>query len=207
MSMATKQIAVIFGGRSVEHDVSVLTGLQFIEALNPEKFAALPVYVDAAGDWWTGDALLKRSFYPLDGEKKKDLTPVYLAVGRAGGARLIGKKSGLLGGRDEEIPIDLVVPAIHGSNGEDGTLQGMLEFAGIAYAGAPALASAAAMDKAFTKTLLAGLPGGKAVPVLPHAIIPRPGEGVHLTPEMIDAALGNLLETTGFPLFVKPQHL
>lgn len=210
MSLDPKQIAVIFGGRSVEHDVSVLTGLQFIDALNPEKFTALPVYVDAAGDWWTGDALLKRSFYPLDGEKKKNLTPVYLAVGQEGGARLMKRKSGLLGGRDEKIPVDLVVPAIHGSNGEDGTLQGMLEFAGMAYAGAPALASAAAMDKAFTKTLLAGLPGGKAVPVLPHAIIPRPDEGVHLTAEMVDAALGDLLETTGsqgFPLFVKPQHL
>ena len=207
MSMAPKQIAVIFGGRSVEHDVSVLTGLQFIEAVNPDKFAALPVYVDAAGGWWTGDALLKRSFYPLDGEKKKTLTPVYLAVGQTNVARLMKRKSGLLGGRDEEIPVDLVVPAIHGSNGEDGTLQGMLEFAGIAYAGAPALASAAAMDKAFTKTLLAGLAGGKAVPVLPHAIIPRPGEGMHLTAEIIEKSLGDLLETHGFPLFVKPQHL
>ncbi len=132
---------------------------------------------------------------------------MFLAVGRQGGARLMRKTSGLLGGREEEIPLDLVVPAIHGSNGEDGTLQGMLEFAGIAYAGAPALASAAAMDKAFTKTLLAGLPGGKAVPVLPHAIIPRPGEGLHLSPADLEQALVKLLETHGFPLFVKPQHL
>jgi D-alanine-D-alanine ligase len=206
MSQIPRQIAVIFGGRSVEHDVSVLTGLQFIEAMNPEKFAARPVYVDEAGDWWTGDALLKRSFYPLDAAGKKALTPVYLSVGRQGGARLVKKTGGLmagLGGREEEIPLDLVVPAIHGSNGEDGSLQGMLEFAGIPYSGAPALASAAAMDKAFTKTLL----GGLGVPVLPHAIIPRPDEGQHLTPEDLEQALGELRETSGFPLFVKPQHL
>lgn len=72
-----KVIAVIFGGRSVEHDVSVLTGLQFLEALDPGKYDGIPVYVDPLGQWWTGAPLTRRSRYPLE-DSPKDLTQVML---------------------------------------------------------------------------------------------------------------------------------
>ncbi len=81
MSKDRKRIAVIFGGESVEHDVSVLTGLQFLEAMDMDRFEGIPVYVAPDGSWWTGDALLKRSFYPLGNDKKKTLKAVRLEVG------------------------------------------------------------------------------------------------------------------------------
>ncbi|MCK5268759.1 MAG: D-alanine--D-alanine ligase, partial [Spirochaetes bacterium] len=128
-----KIVAVIFGGRSVEHDVSVLTGLQFLEALNPTLYEGLPIYVDPLGAWWTGEALTRRSHYPVTDDKQKALIPVQLdlATPANGSPRLVTQEKGMLGSKQGFIDFDIMVPAIHGSNGEDGTLQGMLDFAAI----------------------------------------------------------------------------
>lgn len=205
MSKDRKRIAVIFGGQSVEHDVSILTGLQFLEALDLDRFEGLPVYVAPDGGWWTGEALLKRSFYPLEADKKKRLKAVRLDVGRArsAGAALLAAKGGLFGPKEDQLPFDLMVPAIHGSNGEDGTLQGLLAFHGVPFAGCRALASSTTMDKDFTKRVL----GALGVPVLPGARIERPQSGASLEPKAMERQLAEGLGRLEFPLFVKPLGL
>lgn len=198
-------IAVIFGGRSVEHDVSVLTGLQFIEALDQSRYRGLPVYVDPEGQWWTGAALLKRSRYPIDAATKKELDAVTLPVGVSvsGGAQLLTARKRMVGSRVEPIGFDLMVPAIHGTNGEDGSLQGLLEFAGIPFAGCRALGAAASMDKHFTKEVLKA----RNIPLLPHLLVERPEEGGFVTAEDLAPRLEAVLGGPGFPYIVKPRRL
>lgn len=206
MAKTRKIIAVIFGGRSVEHDVSVLTGLQFLDALDAERFEGLPVYIAPDGSWWSGEALRRRSLYPVAASKSEELIPVSLdiAAGPVGQPALKTVRKGLLRPKVEYIPFDLMVPAIHGTNGEDGSLQGLLEFADIPYAGSNCMASAITMDKHATKRLLA--PTG--VPMLPHALVPRREEGGLLPQSDIAAHLADGLgEEPDFPLCVKPQRL
>ncbi|MCJ9429913.1 hypothetical protein [Kordiimonas marina] len=203
--MADKQvIAVIFGGRSVEHDVSVLSGLQFLEALDPGRFEGLPIYVDPLGQWWTGAALKKRSRYPLEGSETKDLSQVMLdlAAPATGRPQLIAFQKGLMGEKRVSLPFDLMVPAIHGSNGEDGTLQGMLDFAGIPYAGCRTLGSAATMNKVFTKAVART----HGIKVLPEVTFKRPPKGKFLDADTVAPAL-KAMEGMDFPYIVKPANL
>jgi len=205
MDETRQSIAVIFGGRSVEHDVSVLTGIQFLEALDQTRYAGLPVYVDPNGQWWTGAALRKRSLYPVDDPAIAGLQPVTLPVGVPARQRpaLLAPQSGVLRKRIEEIPFDLAVPAIHGSNGEDGSLQGLLAFAGIPYAGCRPLGAAATMDKQFTKQALAG----RGIPVLPGLALERPREGKFLIGDDLRPKLEQALGSDPFPVIVKPRRL
>lgn len=202
MAEPRKIVAVLFGGRSVEHEVSVLSGLQLLEALDPDRWQGLPVYVDPEGQWWTGEALRRRSLYPLDAAAKAALQPVTLPVGVPVGGRpvLLAPRKTVLGTKVEELPFDLLVPAIHGSHGEDGSLQGLLAFAGIPYAGCRPLGAAATMDKHFTKEALRA----RGFPVLPHLLVGRPAEG-----GLPDRArlLADLAGVGGFPLIVKPRRL
>ena len=202
-----KVIAVIFGGRSVEHDVSILTGLQFLEALDPTLYEGLPVYVDPLGQWWTGDRLRGRGNYPLAGENgdAETLTQLHLdlATGASGRPRLVADRKTLIGLKREPIEFDLMVPAIHGPNGEDGTLQGLLDFAGIPYAGCRILGAAATMDKAFTKNAAAAL----GLPVLSGLTLKRPAGGGFLDQTTLETALSDRFGTVAFPFVVKPRHL
>ena len=198
-------IAVIFGGRSVEHDVSILTGLQFLDALDQSRYRGLPVHVDLEGQWWTGEALRRRSLYPLDDKARETLQPVTLPVGVPVRRRpvLLAPARGLLGRRVGEIPFDLMVPAIHGSNGEDGSLQGLLAFAGVPYAGCRPFGAAATMDKHATKEILRD----KGVPVLPHLLVERPAEGHFLDAGALERALAERLGADPYPVIVKPRRL
>lgn len=200
-----KVIAVIFGGRSVEHDVSVLTGLQFLEALDPGKYEGLPVYVDPLGQWWTGDALTKRAHYPIKSDAHKDLRQVMLdlAVPAAGRPQLVTFTKGLMGEKRTQIPFDLMVPAIHGSNGEDGTLQGMLDFAAIPYAGCRTLGASATMDKLFAKTVARA----NDLKVLPELALNRPEKGAFLDPGVLAGQLEQAFGAVTFPYIVKPCNL
>lgn len=201
---AKKTIAVIFGGRSVEHDVSILSGLQFLEALDPTRYEGLPVYVDALGQWWTGSALLNRSYYPINATDKT-LTAVTLdlAAPAAGTPRLIVRQKTLMGEKTTFLPFDLMVPAIHGSNGEDGTLQGLLEFAGIPFAGCRTLGAAATMNKEFAKAAARQ----NDLKVLPEVTFSRPAKGSFLDPEVLSVRLTETLGGEPFPVIVKPSNL
>ena len=200
-----KTIAVVFGGRSVEHDVSILTGLQFLEALDPGKYDGIPVYVDPLGQWWTGTALTKRSHYPLKGEAHKDLQQIHLdlAAIAAGQPQFTAFQKGLMGEKRIQIPFDLIVPAIHGSNGEDGTLQGLLDFAGVPYAGCRPLGAAGTMDKVFAKKVARA----EGLKVLPELVVNRPAKGTFLDPEKLKQELTAALGTETYPLIVKPCNL
>ena len=200
-----KVIAVIFGGRSVEHDVSVLTGLQFLEALDPGQYDGLPIYVDPLGQWWTGDALLRRAHYPLKSDKHKDLRQVMLdlATPATGRPQLVSFAKGMMGEKRTVIPFDLMVPAIHGSNGEDGSLQGLLEFADIPFAGCRSLGAAATMDKVFAKSV--ARTGG--IQVLPELALNRPLRGTFLDPETLEGQLKSAFGAVTYPYIVKPCNL
>ena len=199
-----KTIAIMFGGESVEHDVSILTALQFMNAMDPEHYAPLPLYVAADGAWWTGEALRDKGFYPLSEAGKKNLSALTLPT-----TSFRHKKPYLLaGGRStfksqKQVPFDLIVPAIHGSHGEDGTLQGLLDFIGIPYAGSGVLGAAAAMDKAFTKDHLKG----RGLPVLDHLVVKKPAEGVHLSLQALTREIAGAFGKNPYPLIVKPCHL
>ena len=204
VSMTDKKvIAVIFGGRSVEHDVSILTGLQFIEALDSTLYEGLPVYVDPLGQWWTGDALRKRSNYPVSHETQLMQLTLDLAATATDRPRFMTQKKGLLGEKTEYLPFDLMVPAIHGSNGEDGTLQGLLEFAGIPFAGCRSLGAAATMNKQFAKSVARQ----KGLNVLPELTVTKPEKGSFLDPDTLSQQLTEALGDSCFPVIAKPSNL
>ena len=198
--MAKKRIAVIFGGRSPEHDVSVVTALQVLQAVDGQRFEAFPVYITPQGQWLTGDILRKRENYLLDKNSLKVAHEVVLdtTAGRAG--RLLPVKKSLLGG-GKAIEFDVALPAFHGLYGEDGNIQGVFELAGIPYTGMRTMASSILMDKSATKKFLKALD----IPYLPYAVLRRPAEG-YLIPK---AELGRILAAAqiSYPCILKPSHL
>lgn len=200
-----KTVAVFFGGRSVEHDVSVLTALQFIEALNPLKYDPFPVYVDPMGQFWGGSPLLDRSNYPINLDKIS-LTRLHLdiAASQDGKPAFTSHRQKSFG-RVEVTHhyFDVAVPAIHGTNGEDGSLQGLFDFTAIPYAGCRTLAAATTMDKAFTKSVLRA----QGINCLPELVLKRPAGGLFITDEALATALEDPALTGGFPFIVKPCHL
>lgn len=194
------RIAVFFGGRSPEHDVSVVTGLQALQALDQARFEPFVVYVTPQGDWLTGPGLEDRRNYLPDAALRGRLTEVTLdlAAGTRGG-RLVARKSGMFS-RKPPVAFDVALLAFHGLIGEDGQMQGLFETANIPYTGMRTLASAVLMDKSITKRALEGC----GIPFLRQTVIDRPETG--LPPA---AALGDALREAniGFPCIVKPAHL
>ena len=200
--MADKQrIAIFFGGRSPEHDISIVTGLQVLQAVDSGRFEAFPVYVTPQGEWLVGEALAQRSNYMLSADLKKTLTSVTLDTAPSGRGSLIprGQAGGLFKKPAPPIPFDVALLAFHGTTGEDGQMQGLLEAAGVAYTGMRTLASALLMDKAATKQILRGI----GIPTLPHVLLPRPRQGLIIG----QAALAELVQGIPFPAVIKPNHL
>ncbi|HEV2185937.1 MAG TPA: hypothetical protein VGR70_01940 [Stellaceae bacterium] len=191
------RIAVFLGGRSPEHDVSVVTGLQALQALDQSRFEAFVVYVTPQGDWLVGPGLEDRRNYLPDAALRAKLTDVTLDIASGSAGRLLPRKTGLFS-RRPPIEFDVVLLAFHGLGGEDGQFQGLFEAANIPYTGMRTLASAVLMDKVATKRILSG--GG--VPLLKHVVVERPETG--LPPA---AALEAPLAEIGFPCIVKPVHL
>lgn len=193
-----KTVAVFFGGRSPEHDVSVISGLQALQALDNALYNAMPVYVAPDGAWYVGDILRRRESYMLNEERKKQLTEVTLDVQGKRGGVLLPKKTPFFGSA-KPITFDIAIPVFHGLYGEDGNIQGLFELANVPYAGMRTKASAILMDKVTTKYFLQALD----IPVLPFAIIRRPHEGYLIPEEELDAMLAPL----GYPCIFKPSHL
>lgn len=193
-----KTIAVFFGGRSPEHDVSVVTGLQVMSALDSSQYDVLPVYLAGDGRWWTGDALRDRSFYLPDAQALGQVTQVTLDVTASGRPRLVGVAASLFR-KPAAIAFDVALPSFHGLVGEDGQIQGLFEASGVPYTGMRTMASAVFMDKVATKRML----GSSGIPLLDYREIPRPTEGLLITPEELAPLVGNLAA----PWCVKPSHL
>jgi D-alanine-D-alanine ligase len=185
------RVAIVFGGRSTEHAISCVSAGSILAALDPDEFEAVPVGITRTGQWvlTSGDparlAIADRKLPEITAGSgtsvvlSGDPTARGLVVLDPGeGARALGD-------------VDVVFPVLHGAYGEDGTVQGLLEMAGIPYVGANVFASAAAMDKEFTKKLAAA----EGIPVGPYVAL-RAGQS--LTDE--DKA------RLGLPVFVKPAR-
>ena len=193
-----KTIAVFFGGRSPEHDISVVTALQVMAALDPDAYDVLPVYLATNGSWWCGDGLRERATYLPGPEQFAELTQVSLDMTASGKPTLIGRHGSFLR-RPAEFTFDVALPAFHGLIGEDGQIQGAFEAAAIPYTGMRTMASAVLMDKVATKRILAATD----VPLLPYREIRRPFEGLLVTVAELADIIGDL---TG-PWCGKPSHL
>lgn len=157
--MKTKiNVGVIFGGRSVENEISVLTAIQAMEALDTEKYDITPIYISKQGKWYTGEALRKSENYRQMDKLFKECEEVYLRP-LYGDNNLYKVKKSLFGS-DVAATLDVILPALHGTNCEDGSFQGTIEMTGIPYAGCNVLASANGMDKITMKMILAesGIP-------------------------------------------------
>ena len=191
------RVAVFLGGRSPEHDVSVITGLQALAAIDQQRFEPFPVYIDPRGQWFVGEPLADRRNYLPDARIQGELTEVTLLLGEPGQGVLLPKRSGLFA-RRAPVEFDVALLAFHGLGGEDGQIQGLFETANVPYTGMRTLASALLMDKAATKRLLRGLD----IPLLPDAVVTRGTTGLP-SAEALEALLGNI----GFPAIVKPAHL
>jgi D-alanine-D-alanine ligase len=190
------RVAVVFGGRSSEHAISCMSAGSVIAALDPEKYDVVPIGITPDGRWVleSGEpgrlALGPAGELPaVTGEQEVALRP---AVGAAAG--LVVQDAG-------DVPtslgdVDVVFPVMHGPWGQDGTLQGLLELAGVRYVGAGVLSSAVGTDKMFMKLLFAA----QGLPVLPWVPV-RPGEW-----ERDPAAVTESVAALHYPVFVKPAR-
>ena len=197
--MDKKNVAVFFGGRSCEHEISIITGLQLIEYLDTNKFNIIPVYIARDGRWYSGQELLNRAIYKDFENKKKVLNEVtlYPYLGQKG--LTVTKKACFFG--EKIIPVDIYFPAFHGEFGEDGCIQGLFELAGVPYVGSGVLPSAIAMSKNTAKTVVSQY----GIPVLPSITINKElieKEGIEATKKEIFAN-----NTLKYPVFIKPNNL
>ncbi len=185
-------VAVLFGGRSAEHEISCLSARSVIDALDPERYEVIPVGITKQGRW----RLLPEGppAPPAEGSALPAVEPsagCEVELDQEPGARELVLADGSRRG------IDVVFPVLHGPFGEDGSIQGFLEMAGVPYVGSGVLASAVGMDKAVQKTLFraAGLP------VVEHVVV-REGEW-----RSAPGSVAALAEALGYPLFAKPAAL
>jgi D-alanine-D-alanine ligase len=185
------RVAVVFGGRSTEHAISAVSAGSVLAALDPDEFEVVPVGITRAGQWVLTSA--DPSMLAIRGGDLPEITAdsgrsvVMPADPTSGGLMVLDPADGARALGD----VDVVFPALHGTYGEDGTIQGLLEMAGLPYVGAGVFASAAGMDKEFTKKLAAAA----GVPVGPYAVL-RAGQ------QLSGADRARL----GLPLFVKPAR-
>lgn len=157
-------VAVLFGGRSAEHEVSVITGHQMMDALETAGYALLPIYISKMGEWYAGQPLHNLHLYTdsaFDVNKLQDVYQVSLSPDRSIRQLLLHPRTrrGFFK-KEPRLWADVFFPTIHGNFGEDGTLQGLFEMADIAYVGSDVLASALGMDKVRMKAIYrdAGIP-------------------------------------------------
>jgi D-alanine-D-alanine ligase len=181
-----KKLGLLYGGKSAEHKVSMQTALAVIKALDLEKFDIYPVYITEEGEWVKGPMLEApaESVKQLEFSQGEAVSPAALAPAMFKSA--------------EESSFDVIFPLLHGPNGEDGTVQGLLELLNLPYVGNGVLASSAGMDKVIMKNIFAqaGLPQVNYVWFV-RSEWQRAGE----------AAYEKVEEELGYPCFVKPANL
>jgi D-alanine-D-alanine ligase len=186
------RVAVVFGGRSSEHSISCISAGSVIAALDPDKYDVVPIGITTDGRWVLESAEPGRLALGPGGELPSvhDGEEVTLAAS----AELVVSEPGAVPRTLGEV--DVVFPVMHGPWGQDGTLQGLLELAGVRYVGAGVLSSAVGTDKLYMKLLFQA----QGLPVLPYAVI-RPHEW-----ERDAAAARERVDALGYPVFVKPAR-
>lgn len=192
-------VAVFFGGRSVEHEISVISALQAINAFNTDKYEVVPVYISKQGRWFTGKQLLDIANYKdmkalTDSCEEVFMRPEY------GDYNLYSAKPGGMFSKRNPVVAELhiALPVLHGTNCEDGTFEGLLDTIGIPYAGCDTLASANGMDKITMKMILRE----SEIPVVDY---------VWTTDKQWQARRDEIMDEVerklGYPVIVKPANL
>ena len=187
-AMAKTRVAVVFGGQSTEHAVSCVSAASVLAHLDPERYEAVPVGITPAGRWVLG---------PSDPAALRITGRTLPSVSTGAALTLPAAGDGLVllePGREGEVlsGVDVVFPLLHGAFGEDGTIQGLLEMVGLPYVGPGVLSSAVAMDKGFTKKVLAA----ESLPIGRYVDLPRGRT------DLTDDERDHL----GLPVFVKPSR-
>ncbi len=190
------KLGIFFGGKSVEHEIAVITMSQAISALNPDKYELVPIYISKEGVMYTGDDLLDLYQY-RDMEVLLKRSYKVAVVNDGTGVKVIRCPAPLVGKKVLNT-IDVAIPIMHGTNGEDGTMAGFLNMLGIPYAGPDILASSIGMDKILMKKVLkeSGLPVVDYVSFYSMEYIKDD-----------DKYLNQITEKLGFPVIVKPGNL
>lgn len=208
--MRTK-VGVFFGGRSVEHEISVISALQAIAALDAARYQAIPVYITKQGRWFTGPALLDTAAYRDMEALTRRATEVYMRP-VFGERTLYASRRGMgpiWSAPRKVATIDVALPVLHGTNGEDGSFQGLLELVGIPYAGCNPLSSAVGMDKIAMKMMLRQ----SAIPVIDYVwFTDREWNGATGRDKASggrgrEALIARIEAETGYPAIVKPANL
>lgn len=193
-------VAVFFGGRSVEHEISVISALQAINAFNKEKYEIIPVYISKQGRWYTGPKLLDirnyRNMEQLTAESEEVyMRPEYgdynLYKANPGGG-LFSKKNPVV------AELHVAIPVLHGTHGEDGIFEGVLETIGIPFAGCDTLSSANGMDKITMKMILRS----EDIPVVDYVWFTD-----HQWQEDRNGLMDKVEGKLGYPVIVKPANL
>lgn len=195
------QIGIIYGSRSCEHEVSVISALQLYRNVDRRKNDVILVYISQQGEWFVGDPLANINTYrPAFKPDTRGLTRVVPDLTARSGALLAFRHNGLYRGDQVEIVarLDCAIPVMHGLHGEDGTLQGVLEIMDIPYTSTGVVGSAVGMDKIFMKQMFKGF----GFPVLPGCAVTR--SRWRKAPEATIAEIENQLP---YPVFVKPANL
>jgi D-alanine-D-alanine ligase len=186
------RVAVVFGGRSNEHAISCVSAGSILRNLDPERFDVVAIGITPDGSWVLTDGnpdALAITNRQLPGVSSESGTELALAADPRRAGQLVSLSPG---GAEVLASVDVVFPVLHGPYGEDGTIQGLLELAGLPYVGAGVLASAAGMDKEFTKKLIVA----EGLPVGAYEVL-RPSQSTLDT---------GLRERLGLPVFVKPAR-
>ncbi len=189
-------VAFFFGCRSVEHEVSIISAVQAMRAVDREKYDVTPVYVTKEGEMYTGDALFTIEEYrDLDALYKK-CRKVFFA--RSGESVVMKYESKGMFSKNKDITIDVAFPVVHGTNCEDGTIQGYFEYLGLPYVGCDILSSAVGMDKAVFKDVVkrAGVPVLECIEIRSREYAQNK-----------EALTEKIIKEIGLPLIVKPVNL
>ena len=190
------RVAVVFGGRSSEHSISCATAGSVLQALDPERYDVVPVGITHEGRWvLESDDPQRLAITSDDKLPEVDASRATVAFAQQDGS------SELVVTEPSAVPrtlgeVDVVFPLLHGPWGEDGTIQGLLEMAGVRYVGAGVLASAVGMDKHYMKLVLQA----HGLPVLPYTVITARAW------ERDAAACMETVDSLGYPVFVKPAR-
>ena len=189
-------IGVFFGGCSTEHEISVISASQAMSAIDRSVYDVTPIYITKQGEWYTGEALFDVANYRNVPQLLEKCTKVYMRPIK-GDFNLYNVKKPMFG-KDVVTRLDVAIPVLHGSYGEDGTFEGVLHAIGIPYAGCNVLASANGMDKITMKMILQACD----VPVVDYVWF-TDGEWAADR----DAVLDRIEKKLGYPVIVKPANL
>ncbi|MBO4609785.1 MAG: D-alanine--D-alanine ligase [Lachnospiraceae bacterium] len=186
------RIALMYGGRSVEHEVSVISGIQAYMAIDKEKYDITPVYLTKNNEMYVGEDIGKIESY-RDIPALLNRSTRVIMINEGDGVHMVSHKAGLFG-KKTDIPVDLAFPIVHGTNVEDGALQGYFKTLGLPFVGCDVTASAVGMDKYVQKAVLKD----NGIPVLDSFIYTMADY------EKMESLMDDIEKNIGYPVIVKP---